>query len=158
ARSLMTGQFAEDGPIPLGETVTDPIAGATGATPPPVAPAVQPAAAPSAVALPGSSELSALSDPDWQSYRSVARIGVQVAEALEYAHRQGVLHRDVKPSNLLLDNRGNVWVADFVLAKTAEADDLTHTGDLLGTIRYVAPERFAGQCDARSDVYSLGLT
>ena len=57
-----------------------------------------------------------------------------------------------------LDNHGNVWVADFGLAKTAEADDLTHTGDILGTIRYMAPERFSGQCDARSDVYSLGLT
>ena len=86
------------------------------------------------------------------------RIGIQVAEALEYANRQGILHRDVKPSNLLLDNHGNVWVADFGLAKTAEADDLTHTGDILGTIRYMAPERFSGQCDARSDVYSLGLT
>ncbi len=81
-----------------------------------------------------------------------------MAEALEYANRQGILHRDVKPSNLLLDNHGNVWVADFGLAKTAEADDLTHTGDILGTIRYMAPERFSGQCDARSDVYSLGLT
>src|SRR5262249_20816519 len=70
----------------------------------------------------------------------------------------GILHRDVKPSNLLLDNHGNVWVADFGLAKTADADDLTHTGDILGTIRYMAPERFAGRCDARSDVYSLGLT
>ena len=49
-------------------------------------------------------------------------------------------------------------MADFGLAKTAEADDLTHTGDILGTIRYMAPERFSGQCDARSDVYSLGLT
>ena len=83
---------------------------------------------------------------------------MQVAEALDYANRQGVLHRDVKPSNLLLDNHGNVWVADFGLAKTAEADDLTHTGDILGTIRYMAPERFQGKCDARSDVYSLGLT
>ena len=108
--------------------------------------------------LPGTSELSASSDPDRQFYRSVARIGVQVAEALEYANRQGILHRDIKPSNLLLDNHGNVWVADFGLAKTAEADDLTHTGDILGTIRYMAPERFQGQCDARSDVYSLGLT
>ena len=108
--------------------------------------------------LPGSSELSASSDPDRQFYRSVARIGIQVAEALEYANRQGILHRDVKPSNLLLDNHGNVWVADFGLAKTAEADDLTHTGDILGTIRYMAPERFSGHCDARSDVYSLGLT
>ena len=58
----------------------------------------------------------------------------------------------------MLDNHGNVWVADFGLAKTAEADDLTHTGDILGTIRYMAPERFQGKCDARSDVYSLGLT
>src|SRR5208283_2482638 len=112
----------------------------------------------SSAVLPGSSELSASSDPDRQFYRSVARIGIQVAEALEYANRQGILHRDVKPSNLLLDNHGNVWVADFGLAKTAEADDLTHTGDILGTIRYMAPERFSGQCDARSDVYSLGLT
>jgi WD40 repeat protein len=88
----------------------------------------------------------------------VARIGIQVAEALEYANRQGILHRDIKPSNLLLDNHGNVWVADFGLAKTSDADDLTHTGDILGTIRYMAPERFAGHCDARSDVYSLGLT
>jgi serine/threonine protein kinase len=81
-----------------------------------------------------------------------------VAEALEYANRQGILHRDVKPSNLLLDNHGNVWIADFGLAKTSDADDLTHTGDILGTFRYMAPERFAGYCDARSDVYSLGLT
>src|SRR5208282_5422201 len=90
--------------------------------------------------------------------RSVARIGIQVAEALEYANRQGILHRDVKPSNLLLDNHGTVWVADFGLAKMADADDLTHTGDIVGTIRYMAPERFSGHCDARSDVYSLGLT
>ena len=158
ARSLMSGQFAGDGPIPLGATVTDSGAGEDEAAPPPIAPAVRPAADPSAVALPGSSALSGSSDPDRQYYRSVARIGIQVAEALEYANRQGVLHRDVKPSNLLLDNRGNVWVADFGLAKTAEADDLTHSGDILGTIRYMAPERFAGQCDARSDVYSLGLT
>src|SRR5262249_46583818 len=96
--------------------------------------------------------------PDGRYYGSVARIGIQVAEALEYANRQGILHRDVKPSNLLLDNRGNVWVADFGLAKTSDADDLTHTGDILGTIRYMAPERFEGRCDARSDVYSLGLT
>src|SRR5262249_56743807 len=75
--------------------------------------------------------------PTRRYYRSVARIGIQVAEALEYANRQGILHRDVKPSNLLLDNHGNVWIADFGLAKTADADDLTHTGDILGTIRYM---------------------
>ena len=108
---------------------------------------------------PGASADSlARSDPDRTFFRSVARIGLQVAEALEYANRQGVLHRDVKPSNLLLDPKGNVWVADFGLAKAADAEDITHSGDIVGTVRYMAPERFAGKCDARSDVYALGLT
>ena len=111
------------------------------------------------VSLPGASADSlARSDPDRTFFRSVARIGLQVAEALEYANRQGVLHRDVKPSNLLLDPKGNVWVADFGLAKAADAEDITHSGDIVGTVRYMAPERFAGRCDARSDVYALGLT
>src|SRR6185369_15053559 len=86
-------------------------------------------------------------------------MGVQVAEALAYAHSQGVLHRDIKPSNLLLDTRGTVWVADFGLAKAASDDDhLTHSGDIVGTLRYMPPERFQGQSDARCDIYSLGLT
>ena len=58
----------------------------------------------------------------------------------------------------LLDGQGTVWVADFGLAKSVEGEDLTHTGDIVGTIRYMAPERFHGQCDARSDIYALGLT
>ena len=91
-------------------------------------------------------------------FRSIARVGTQVAEALDYAHGQGVLHRDIKPSNLLLDSRGLVWVTDFGLAKTDQEDDLTHPGDLIGTLRYMAPERFKGWSDPRSDVYSLGLT
>ena len=90
-------------------------------------------------------------------FRSVARVGQQVALALAYAHQRGVLHRDVKPSNLLLDEAGVVWVADFGLAKTDD-DGLTATGDVIGTFRYMAPERFSGQGDARSDVYALGLT
>jgi WD40 repeat protein/Tfp pilus assembly protein PilF len=86
-------------------------------------------------------------------------MGIQVAEALEYANGQGVLHRDIKPSNLLLDMQGTVWVTDFGLAKaTADGEDLTHTGDIVGTLRYMAPERFLGQSDARGDIYSLGLT
>src|SRR5262249_26098455 len=105
-----------------------------------------------------SSDLLVHSDADRLFFRTVGRIGLQVAEALEYANRQGVLHRDVKPSNLLLDPKGNVWVADFGLAKTTDTEDLTHSGDLLGTVRYMAPERFQGKCDARSDVYALGLT
>jgi serine/threonine protein kinase len=91
-------------------------------------------------------------------FRGVARVGVQVAEALAHAHRQGILHRDIKPSNLLLDAQGTVWVTDFGLAKAEGMDELTHPGDVVGTLRYLAPERFAGRSDPRSDVYSLGAT
>src|SRR5207249_4318711 len=91
-------------------------------------------------------------------WQSVAQIGRQVADALEYAHRQGIQHRDIKPSNLLLDTTGTVWVADFGLAKADDQQNLTHTGDVLGTLRYMPPEAFDGKADARGDVYSLGLT
>jgi WD40 repeat protein/serine/threonine protein kinase len=91
-------------------------------------------------------------------WQSVARVGVQVADALEYAHKQGVVHRDVKPSNLLLDLQGTVWVADLGLAKADDSENLTNTGDLLGTLRYMPPEAFEGKADARGDVYGLGLT
>jgi WD40 repeat protein/serine/threonine protein kinase len=91
-------------------------------------------------------------------WHSVARLGLQVADALEYAHKQGIHHRDIKPSNLLLDTQGTVWVTDFGLAKTDDQQNLTHTGDILGTLRYMSPEAFEGKTDARSDIYSLGLT
>jgi serine/threonine protein kinase/WD40 repeat protein len=91
-------------------------------------------------------------------YQAVARLGLQAAEAFHYAHTQGVLHRDVKPSNLLLDAGGTVWVTDFGLAKADDFDDLTDSGDLVGTVRYMAPEQLQGRCDARSDVYGLGVT
>lgn len=91
-------------------------------------------------------------------FESVAWIGVQVAEALEYAHQQGVLHRDVKPSNLLMDGQGHVWLTDFGLAKTQDGDELTRTGDIVGTLRYMAPERFDGWSDPRSDIFALGAT
>jgi serine/threonine protein kinase/WD40 repeat protein len=102
------------------------------------------------------SELGEQSDANY--FRSVARVGVQVAEALAYAHQQGIVHRDIKPSNLLLDTQGTVWVTDFGLAKAEGTGELTGPGDLLGTLRYMAPERFRGQADPRSDVFSLGLT
>ena len=90
-------------------------------------------------------------------FDSVAEIGIQVADALHYAHENKILHRDIKPANLLLDLKGNIWVADFGLAKF-ENDDLTRTGDFVGTLRYMSPERFEGRCSAQSDVYSLGMT
>ena len=100
-----------------------------------------------------------MSEGDRSYWQRVARIGIQVADALEYASRQGIVHRDIKPSNLLLDTAGHVWVTDFGLAKvTVEADNLTHTGEIVGTLRYMPPERFSGQSDVRGDIYSLGLT
>jgi eukaryotic-like serine/threonine-protein kinase len=90
-------------------------------------------------------------------WQSVAHIGAQVATGLEYAHQQGVLHRDIKPANLLLDLHGNVWITDFGLAKSGGQENLTATGDVVGTLRYMAPEAFDGQHDARSEVCALGL-
>ena len=107
--------------------------------------------------LPGQTDLSSVQSAQGHYFQSVARIGQQVASALNYAHQRGIIHRDIKPSNLLLDTAGTVWLTDFGLAKTDD-DDLTRTGDVLGTFRYMAPERFQGQCDARADIYALGLT
>ncbi len=108
--------------------------------------------------LPGRSEATSQNAKPGNYYQSVANIGLQVADALQHAHQQNIIHRDVKPSNLLLDTRGNVWVTDFGLAKASDQRDLTQTGDVLGTLRYMAPEQFEGTADFRSDVYSLGLT
>ena len=105
------------------------------------------------------SQISSLAGTDQIRYhREVARIGAEVAEALGYAHGRGVLHRDIKPSNLLLDARGTAWVTDFGLAKFDGSENLTETGDFVGTLRYMAPERFEGRSDARCDIYALGVT
>src|SRR5262249_32844758 len=74
-------------------------------------------------------------------FRPVAQLGIQAAEALEYAHQQGGLHRDVKPSNLLVDTRGTLWVTDFGLARFQGDASLTMTGDIVGTLRYMSPEQ-----------------
>ena len=89
----------------------------------------------------------------------MARVGLQVAEALAYAHEQGVIHRDIKPANLLVDPQGTVWITDFGLAHAAREAGVTQAqGSLAGTLRYLAPEQFQGQVDTRSDIYSLGVT
>jgi serine/threonine protein kinase/WD40 repeat protein/Tfp pilus assembly protein PilF len=111
----------------------------------------------SSAVLPGQADLSSIESKHRRYAHSIAHIGHQVAGALAYAHGRGVIHRDIKPSNLLLDAAGVVWVTDFGLAKTQD-EGLTNTGDILGTFRYMAPERFRGEGDARADIYALGLT
>lgn len=90
-------------------------------------------------------------------WQQVARLGREVADALQYAHERGILHRDIKPANLLVAPEGHVWITDFGLAKV-DNSELTAAGDVIGTLRYLAPEAIEGRTDARSDVYSLGLT
>ncbi len=174
ARSLLTGAFQQSADGEAGDPKPDPAFAATLDQP---GDSLRSAASPaqadsqplsdtftlssSSIILPGTSSTGRKADAKKQTYwQSVANIGRQIADALEYAHKQGVQHRDVKPSNLLLDLRGTVWVTDFGLAKVAGpgAEDLTHTGDILGTLRYMPPEAFEGKTDARSDVYALGLT
>jgi serine/threonine protein kinase/Flp pilus assembly protein TadD len=94
-------------------------------------------------------------------FRGVARLGIEAAEALEYAHQLGVVHRDVKPANLLLDGRGNLWVTDFGLAHVRRDVPLTMSGEVVGTLRYMSPEQAKarpGVADHRADVYGLGAT
>ena len=93
--------------------------------------------------------------------REVAELGRQAAEALDYAHRNEVLHRDIKPSNLLVDADHRLWIADFGLARVRGDSDLTASGDVIGTMRYLSPEQAEGRrgaVDGRSDVYALGAT
>lgn len=110
------------------------------------------------VKLPSDNSSNASTQTENPYWNSVARIGIQVAEALAYAHSQGIIHRDIKPANLLLDAAGTVWVTDFGLASLEDHQNLTRTGDIIGTLRYMPPESFSGQSDARGDLYSLGLT
>src|SRR5262245_65998882 len=81
-----------------------------------------------------------------------------VCEALEAAHAQGVIHRDIKPGNIMLNDRGEVKVTDFGIARvTTTADTVAQTAAILGTASYLSPEQAQGQpVDGRSDVYSLG--
>jgi WD40 repeat protein/serine/threonine protein kinase len=171
ARSLLTGQFQ---PAESLDDAVDAVPRASQAlTVDLPAAAAEPAPSPAAtgessestaqsapsITLPGQSADANLSRTKRLTYyQSIAQVGVQVAQALEYAHRQGIVHRDVKPANLLLDTHGQVWVTDFGLAKADDQENLTRTGDVVGTLRYLPPEAFEGRADARGDVYALGLT
>ncbi len=164
ARSLLTGEF--DTALDQDDEVTAPVtveeackedSGPVATRSPALSDSFTPSS--SSVILAGRRRDGSKSKKKKRTYwQSVASIGAQVAEAMEYAHKQGIHHRDIKPSNLLLDSQGTVWVTDFGLAKVDDQQNLTHTGDILGTLRYMPPEAFEGKTDARSDVYSLGLT
>ena len=93
--------------------------------------------------------------------RQILKIITQVCGALQFAHENGIVHRDVKPANILIDERGNVKVADFGLAKVVgpQSAEYTATGTTLGTPDYIAPEALDhdGKIDHRADIYSLGV-
>ncbi len=115
---------------------------------------------PTAETVEGAASVTSQSVESKTFFRRAALLGVQAAEALEYAHQMGVVHRDVKPANLLLDRRSNLWVTDFGLARFQSSPTLTAPGETVGTLRYMSPEQAAGKpvIDPRSDVYSLGAT
>ncbi len=95
---------------------------------------------------------------DKLAYEKVAALLIQVASALDYAHKKGVLHRDVKPANILLDEEDNVYLADFGIAKLLEGSMKLTGGGLVGTPAFLSPEQCMGdELDGRSDQYSLGI-
>ncbi len=158
SRGLLLGRF---GDAPTGSFVAGSISATTAAidrATTEVQAGVDGSASASSGGGAGSGSSSLGGQPESVYFREVARLGAQVADALDYAHRQRVIHRDIKPSNLLLDTHGNIWVSDFGLAKLLEGDDLSLSHDLVGTMRFMAPERFRGITDPSGDVYSLGAT
>lgn len=103
--------------------------------------------------------LKPVSEPQWV-YRGV-RIVEKIARALGHLHQHGIVHRDVKPGNILIDQRGDPWLADFGLVRDLDAESMSDDEGILGTVQYIAPEqieRDRGQTDHRSDLYSLGVT
>jgi len=112
------------------------------------------------IRMPASNLSSQHSMGSHEFFRTVAKLGSQAAAALAHAHDIGIVHRDVKPGNLMVDVNGKLWVTDFGLARFDHGDQLTITGGVIGTYGYMSPEQAAGSrlVDPRSDVYSLGAT
>ncbi|MGN6605428.1 MAG: serine/threonine-protein kinase [Jatrophihabitans sp.] len=109
--------------------------------------------------VPGSSLDDLLAEQGGLEPGRVAAIGAAIADALAEAHANGIVHRDVKPANILISDKGVPKLADFGIARAAADPNLTATGLLIGTPAYVAPElALGGTADARSDVWSLGMT
>lgn len=90
--------------------------------------------------------------------RESVDIALQIANALAFAHSQGIVHRDIKPANILVDNRGRVKLTDFGIAAALDEASITSTGQVIGTPEYMSPEQAAGEeVDGRTDLYSLGI-
>ena len=90
--------------------------------------------------------------------RTAAAVALQIAEALQAAHERGVIHRDIKPHNILITESGDVKVTDFGIARAASSSTMTRTGSILGTAHYISPEQAMGEhVGPSSDLYSLGV-
>jgi serine/threonine protein kinase len=143
-----------------GHTLAELIAGQRSGQPT-ATPTVDEADAGSASTVPQAAQVASAAPRDPAHFRRVAAWGIQAAAALDHAHQLGVVHRDVKPANLLVDGGGRLWVTDFGLAQVQSDARLTMTGDLVGTLRYMSPEQALAKrvvIDHRTDVYSLGAT
>ena len=108
--------------------------------------------------LPGGTLKDRIASEGTLSPRTAVTVALQIAEALEAAHERGVIHRDIKPRNILITASGHVKVADFGIARAAEATTVSEIGDILGSAKYMSPEQAAGErVGAASDLYSLGV-
>jgi serine/threonine protein kinase/Flp pilus assembly protein TadD len=108
--------------------------------------------------VPGESLRSMIKMTKQLSASTVISIAKQVCEGLAEAHKYGVVHRDLKPGNIMIDKNGNVRIMDFGIARSLEAKEVTETGMLIGTPEYMSPEQVTGEGeDPRSDIYSLGI-
>jgi WD40 repeat protein len=144
-----------------GRTLADIIAQPQGVPSADVPTTAEAEAAASAPTVPPAAQATSAAPHDAAYFCQVAEWGAQAAEALDCAHQMGVVHRDVKPANLLVDAVGRLWVTDFGLAQVQSDSRLTMTGDLVGTLRYMSPEQALAKrvvIDHRTDVYSLGAT